>query len=477
MTLDRVLEPVELVGKWALPEDSEHFLCGKLRYVAGEQSRIDIFDTYYHSKSRIFSKEVDALCGLCNPLQYVTVFNAAYDDEGSRWNWHFEAESTFANLSFIDAWVGDRKFSSREEVRFKRIVVGINGLHEWCGLAPVNAISQDNGGLQRVEYKMPNPILLFKNDEVVVNIVYRTEKLDKTSSSIKWAAGLEIAAANGDLPFYGEKHSFEYWKDIFYALMGLLIGRHAMILECVGFMQDAASHNEEISVRRLWGRDIRKDYLKPLKPNEIRFPREKINDVLTDVVKGFCEIDPEAISFSGHLVYLQAQGRTMTQSQLPELVYMFEGLEDVLFKQENRRVIDGEMKCWNEMIEALSQGKDSDCIAWLKKKCQYHFYLDNRLHVAMDAIGEAYPYLKQNDLVEKLLKYIKDRRNKYSHGRVDEYYYKGFRLYMFCVFWLWTFIGTMVLFKCGMPLQVIKKCLWSLESDYCETRQNLIKLL
>ena len=75
------------------------------------------------------------------------------------------------------------------------------------------------------------------------------------------------------------------------------------------------------------------------------------------------------------------------------------------------------------------------------------------------------------------VKYIKGHRNGYAHGFGGFGFANEFRLYMFTVFWFWTYMGVMVLVRCGLPVDVAYKCLSRVRCDYGETASNLYNLL
>ena len=82
-------------------------------------------------------------------------------------------------------------------------------------------------------------------------------------------------------------------------------------------------------LRHLWRRDV--EDTKPISPFDVWLPYEYVAESLKTVVAGFMGMGDFPAGLAGHLVYLNASRRTaFTQSVLPELVYMFEGLHKQL---------------------------------------------------------------------------------------------------------------------------------------------------
>ena len=79
----------------------------------------------------------------------------------SQWNWNIEAENTVSQLLFVDAWIGPRKFESKDEVVFDRIFVGINGVSEWYEYGYEKAITTSSERERSVQMVVPKPILIY----------------------------------------------------------------------------------------------------------------------------------------------------------------------------------------------------------------------------------------------------------------------------------------------------------------------------
>ena len=474
---DNVLDVISMQGKWWTPDDESHRIYGEFQFRSGGESFIKLYDTYYEKRAEILQSGGKVICGLCNSYEYVTAFDTACVKSNSQWNWNIEAENTVSQLLFVDAWIGPRKFESKDEVVFDRFFVGINGVSEWYEYGYEKAITTSSERERSVQMVVPKPILIYEDDEVLVEVVFRPDMAKENGFELRFTSGIMITSKVGPMRYYGEDHSFEYWKKVFFSFIGLLIGRHAVILDCIGFVTDDDSHNQEIALRHLWRRDIKKEYLKTIKTEDIRFPWRLVKDQLLACANSYVTLGDEAIYFIGHLVYLQAKDEALQQSLLPELIFMFEGLENTLYEEENQKALAPRKEQGKKMLKQLCQGQAKELISWAKQNISFYLFLDDRLKIAIEDIGEVYPYLQEHNLVNVLFKYIKDRRNKYAHGRADDYYYADFRLYMFCIFWLWTFISSMILHRCGMSLEVVKKCLWRLHAEYGETSSNLIQLL
>ena len=475
ISLDNVGDPVERMCKWWNPSKQEVRVYGRMYFRAGVESEIRLFDTCYEQRSDLIGQGARCMVGITDRTEYISAFEVVSDSSNTSTNWNVEAETSVAHLTFLDAWIGLRKYDAKASVRFNSVFVAINGIIEWLD-AKCTRASSIMGMQESMSFVAPDPVLLFENDDVAIYVVVRADKANKDLATIRYIGGVQIVAKKGDMPFYGVANSFEYWYGACYGFLGTLIGRHVVILDCVGSVSDGRPHGDHIELRRLWRRGVNLMALKKVDAENVRYPYHMIKEHLTSCFASYLKLSDTATSEIVHLVYLQSESSSFSRSVLPNLCFMFEGLQSKLFTIENKLVVKDEREESESMIRLLGEGRDKKAQKWLEKHGKVHITLDQRFRVVWDEVGTVYPYFKPGQ-VDALIKYIKGHRNGYAHGFGGFGLANEFRLYMFTVFWFWTYMGVMVLVRCGLPVDVAYKCLSRVRCDYGETASNLYNLL
>ena len=476
ISLDNVCDPVERMCKWWNPAKQEVKVYGRMCFRAGLESEIRLFDTCYEQRADLLEQGADCMVGITDRTECVSAFNAVPAGAHFSSNWNVEAETSVAHLTFLDAWIGQRQYDAKASVKFDSLFVALNGIIEWLDVKCTRA-SSIMGRQESMSFVAPEPVLLFENNDVAVYVVVRADKANKDLSTIRYIGGVQIESKKGVMPFYGATNSFEYWYDVCYSFLGTLIGRHVVILDCIGSVCDGRPYGERIELRRLWCRDVNLRMLKKVNADEVRYPYDIIKEDLASCFAAYLKLSKRVASEISHLVYLQTCSFSLSRSVLPNLCFMFEGLQGELFANENKLVVKDEREETEAMIRLLGEGRDNVVQQWLEKHVRVHVTLDQRFKVVWDEVGAAvYPYFKPGQ-VGALIKYIKYRRNGYAHGFGGFGFVDEFRLYMFVVFWFWTFMGVMVLVRCGLSIKVACKCLSRVRCDYGETARNLCNLL
>lgn len=476
ISLENLGDPIERMCKWWDPLHDDVQVCGRMYFRVGLESEIRLFDTCYEHRPDLFEHGAKTMVGITDQTEYVTAFNVMLERSNSSGNWNVEAQTSVASLTFVDAWMGQRKCGSKAEVRFESVFVALNGIIEWLGVKCTRASSLPGGRQESISFVAPDPVLLFENEEVAISIVVRSDKANQELAPIRYIGGIEIVSKNGEMPYYGETNSFEYWKNLCYGFLGTLIGRSVVDLDCVGAVSDGRPYGEHVELRHLWRRDVNPTALKKVNEDEVRYPYAMIKENLTACFTAYARLRQKVTEEVSHLVYLQTSSSSFSRSILPGLCFMFEGMQGELFKHENKFITADERLEVEAMVKSLGDGRDQAVRSRLKTHGEVHIIFSQRLRVVWNEIGSVYPYLKQGQ-VEALIKYIKDSRNAYAHCSMGFDYAEGFRLYMFAIFWMWTFMGAMVLTRCGLSVEVVLKCLSRLRCDYQETERNLRELL
>lgn len=201
------------------------------------------------------------------------------------------------------------------------------------------------------------------------------------------------------------------------------MGNSCPMYEATGLYQKFSPETAESPLQceqiyaRLWCRDLKEEI--QLSPYDSWIPYAVVKDDLPIVIRRFMSLADTPVNYAGHLVYLYSTRRgSYTQSVLPELVFQFEGIH---------REICGHRK-WP---------------------------LEKRLRDVINGLEGLFGP-EDEDGLDCIVRYVKDRRNNYAHAN-PETYHANFRLYIFATLWMRMLDTVLVLYLCGLPVVSIKR--------------------
>ena len=434
-TLADELKEQEYLGYWWLPvkdDQQQDNRAGVLHFKPDGRANLNLLGAFERDVQFLWRhpfKKYPVIQGAAHGLKRFSLFDCVASNQN--YNSSEPPELAAVQLGFVDGWIGQETYSAKDEIQFLNLMAGMHGLAAWHNVKAF--ASKDDWVNKRIElhYDCPAPLELFKDEQVEISLIYSwqgaTQQLAQCEGTISHDPRILIKSLNGKLPYYGECNSYHFYLNRIRSVLGLMVGRGCPLYDCSGLVQKCELHKgdgmvPEIALYHLWRRDI--DDSRPISPLEVWIPYADVKQHLKMMVAKFMGMDEFSAGLAGHIVYLNASRRTnFTQGVLPELVYMFEGLHKQLY------------------CEGLSQRQKEN------------IPLANRFEDEFSRIGNVFPFIDAT-MKDSLIKYVKDRRHKYSHANPDSYH-ENFSLYIHTTNWMRMFLTAMVLEYCGMPDSII----------------------
>ena len=450
---ERLFAPLEYAGKWWFDSDEAHPIYGRMRFVLGGNAELEFFDA---ARSQIQPPAGNAfsICGLSESNESVILFGAGLRKSTGSWKLNTRASVVTALFEYYDGWIGECKFTRKEDVVFDSVAIRVNNLEQWWGTTPVcvNGTPQPSHFGGWIDSQSVNPLKVFTNDSVSITLqwtesVSRKEKgIIQTRATLDCVPEILIESRQGKMPFYGKSHSFSYWLELCHDWFGLLIGPHAVLLDCWGlYRTEDEFPSETIACRRLWRQDADEESAKIVDRNHIRFPYEAIAGNWEKCTERFFGLPHNIHGFSGQMRYQQLNPGVIPVSLIPSLVFIFEGLEETLYPAANKAIR-------RQKKGAAPTEPERFAIVW-------------------EDLKEIYPMLE--GVETKLFSDLSEKRNAWSHGRDSGHEDRDWSLNIYEAWWMWTFLSAMILAHAGLPVPVIASCLNRLEWDYGDVCQRL----
>lgn len=448
-TLSDELQEQEYLGYWWLPVkdgQTQDQRAGIIRFKPDRRADLDLLGSFEGRPLdfNVATKQYPVIQGAAHGMKRITIFDGTTSHRDS--NLFEPPELAAVRISFIEGWIGEESYTSKEDIRFSSFEAGMDGLSAWHNANAFECKSDFENHNTDLHYKRPVPIGLYKDDLVEIKLGYSwqgaSQSLAQCEGSISHDPRIVIKSVSGKLPYYGERGSYHFYLSRIRTILGLMVGRGCPLYDCTGLVTKAEAKGNgefvrEISLRHLWRRDIETPH--PISPLDIWIPYINVAGYITKVVQNFIAIDDASAGLAGHLVYMGASGRTkFTQGVLPELVYMFEGLH-------------------RDLCDSRS-----------------HVHLKDRFEDEFSRIGTAFPFvdLATQDL---LIGYVKGCRNAYAHADPDSNQ-RNYLLYIYATIWMRMFLASMLLEICGMPVADIYRALRK-NHEYCLIAAKLSPLL
>lgn len=448
-TLSDELQGQEYLGYWWLPVkdgQTQERRAGIIHFKPGRRADLDLLGSFEGKPFdfNVPTKEYPVIQGAAHGMKRITLFDCTTSHR--ELNLFEPQELADVRISFIEGWVGQEAYASKDEIRFLSFEAGMEGLSAWHNAKAFGCSSDFENHRTELHYARPASVDLYKDNLVEIKIGYSwqgsSESLAQCEGRISHDPRIVIKSVGGKLPYYGERGSYHFYLSRIRTILGLMIGRGCPLYDCTGLVtkadwKDNGEFVHEVSLRHFWRRDIEKS--QPISPFDVWIPYADVAQHIMRVVQNFIAIDDALAGFAGHLVYMSGYRQSnFTQGVLPELVYMFEGLH-----------------------RGLCDSRD-------------HVYLKDRFDDEFSRIGSVFPFV---DLTTKdlLIDYVKGCRNAYSHANPDSHQ-RNFLLYIYATIWMRMFLVAMLLEICGMPVADIYNALRK-NHEYCLIAEKLPLLL
>lgn len=400
-TLADELKEQEYLGYWWLPvKDGQQQVnrAGVIHFAPNTRAELSLLGSFeegsYTSESRLL--KYSAIQGAAHGQKRITLFDCVTYNSIS--NLFESAELADVRIAFIDGWVGQKTYATKNEIQFLDFTAGMHGIAAWHNVKAFASRSDWANKHTELRYDCPEPVELFKDELVEIKLAYSwrpaSQQLAQCEGKISHEPRIVIKSLKCKLPYYGEQGSYDFYLNRIRTALGLMIGQGCPLYDCTGLVQKFEPRKEdgvipEIVLNHLWRRDI--EVPKPISPLDVWLPYEHVAESLKTVVAGFMGMDQFPAGLAGHLVYMNASRRTaFTQSVLPELVYMFEGLYKQLYCKE------------------------------LSRSQQKKINLSNMFEDEFSRIDNVFQFLDATTK-DRLIKYLIDRRIAFSHANPDSF--------------------------------------------------------
>ena len=430
-TLADELKEQEYLGYWWLPikdGQQQDNRAGVLHFKPDGRANLNLLGAFERDVQFLWRhplKKYPVIQGAAHGLKRFSLFDCITSNQN--FNSSEPAELAAVQIDFVDGWVGQETYSAKDKIQFLNLTAGMHGLSAWHNVSAFASKNDWDNMHIELQYDCPAPLELFKDEQVEISLVYSwqgvTQQLAQCEGKISHDSRILIKSLNGKLPYYGEQGSYDFYLGRIRTVLGLMIGQGCPLYDCTGLAQKFEPRKgggaiPEILLNHLWRRDI--EASKPISPLDVWLPYEYVAKLLKPVVAGFIGMDKFPAGLAGHLVYMNASRRgTFTQSVLPELVYMFEGLYKQLY------------------CNGLSRNQ-------LK-----NIYLAKMFEDEFSRIGNVFPFIDATTK-GRLIKYLTDRRVAFSHANPDSFQ-DNIPLYINVTIWMRMFLTAMVLEYCGLP--------------------------
>ena len=408
VSLDDEFKPFRASGYWWRP-GTETKASGVVAFSHGEDgASLRLFG--YPGETKDFDGFVR---GCVHPVRHVALLKCL--EHQSLMSRGFGLGTESAELGFIEMWVGDLGFDSAEDIAFESYAFGISNLNVWLNRG---CFSPKDGKSKHVE---PHR-LIFEDAFVRVYLAFLPVQsiMEGTSrKTMRHEPCVFIKSKKGLLPYYGETGCYEYYEHRLNSFFGLLIGKNATHYGRCGRADYPLSGTMKTAgvAWHLNRRPLPQKLLTPLKREDIFVPYDVVEKELPRIVENYFKLNDEIEGICGRLVYFRLGQTAVPYGGVPELVFMFEGLA--------RR-----LKFKPPKIQELFD------LARLNMKCAF-FHLDN------DNAWLAYT------------NYLRTRRDGFAHSESKALIHD--KMYLSAYFWLEGFMMGMVLLKCGVSPEIIRR--------------------
>ena len=264
-----ILSPIEHWGRWSIPQNGKFSeeLAGLLKFQTNSAGQLTICGNFKDTPLQTM-KSYPALWGKISDFKGISVFDAfvthinPLDIQGDQ----------PVTLAFSEYWDGNVWLSGREDVKFKSVSFGINNLEMWHNDSSFESSCGRHLKNIKLKYSRPANVDLFEDENVKVSLGYNVggpgSCYGQTVASIKQSARSLIKSTRGRLrPFYGAADSFQYYIEMFFCFLSLLIGKNTFIYDIYGTLKPIKIKNgkiisQEIYATRFWRQSIPENHLK-----------------------------------------------------------------------------------------------------------------------------------------------------------------------------------------------------------------------
>lgn len=264
--------------------------------------------------------------------------------------------------------------------------------------------------------------------------------------------------------------------------MGLLIGHKTFPYDYQGVYQSfewegsEGKHIPGITLEYHYRQNISETRIKQIEPHEMLFQYRDIHDEISVLLKRYFEQYKKNAVFIDELVGFRNEIKSYTRHTLPELVYLFEGLESSLYKTQNRifRKMQADAEPYKKMHDSILAACNEPQREWINHRLDYYAPLYDRFMVMFSEMKEIFPYFTE-ELRAKMIKYLKEKRDDHSHSKGQDF--TNFELDLNTTRWLSLCLIAMLITSCGLSKGKVYKCFTENHTEYNWVKQVILNLL
>ena len=143
-------------------------------------------------------------------------------------------------------------------------------------------------------YKRPKNVELFEDKNVKILLSYNVSapgwSYGQTTASIKQSARIVIKSKHGKLlNFYGDINSYQYYMDMIFDFLSLMIGKNTFIYDINGIRKNVKIKNGKVvafgeSATRYFRHNIEDSHLNAINILDIALPYCQVKECLQDAI-------------------------------------------------------------------------------------------------------------------------------------------------------------------------------------------------
>ncbi len=427
--------------------------------------------------------------GCVNPARHVLLING----HARNINRCFGAgvSTQVSQYHFLEAWIGEIRFDSPDDICFDAYSFGITNLDVWRNIHSFQTPNRKFGEPIVTTYTPPKPLLLYKDDVVKIELIYQHQLpnvgLVQNSATIEHLPRICITSLGGLLPYYGEMRSFRYYERRISAFLGLLIGSNAVEYGRCGFRHRKVKLDTgkfvEVSDEVVYynQREFPEKVLKQLDDRNIFVSFCQVENDLVDLVANFFHATDEVVKIVSRLISFRSLRTAIPYDGVPELVFMFEGLarnlyaKDVWVKRSQMPGYVEHQSNSNRVKEVLAF--DKALCEWVMTRLKFKAPdIALLFETARTKLCNVMPNINDDRVFQEAVEWFRARRDGFAHTEPKAETHAAFALPAY--HWLEAFLMSMILTSCGVAEVIVangvKSCSdfrWAINAfreEFCE---------
>ena len=481
-----ILEPIEFWGNWWIPKKKQEIekLPGILKFQTNSFGRLEICHNFNDTPLNIM-ESCPVLLGFTN-RKYVSIFDAFVS------NMVMFSPDRPITLGFSEYWEGNTFFYSRDDVKFKSVTFGINNLEKWHNTNSYDSSFSMKSRKINLTYKLPKKIKLFEDENVKIGLIYCAQgsgfDYGQTTASVKQSARIVIESRKGRLlPFYGEKKTFQYYIEMIFNFLSLVIGKNTFIYDIRGirkYNKKKSKIPSEVYATRFWRQDVVDKHLQDVSIADIALPYCLIKDDMQEAIKQYNILHPEISLMVFELIDFQRRYYPIDHHILSQFIFLFEGIIRSIYKTEVKKY--HEEKVLTDEYENMKKSILNVCKKnqkkWLNRVLTSYPKFREYYDVALIEMEKLFLYLFEerkdtspSNLADIMFKYLKKERIKIAHSvRTSE---SDHQLYFHAIYWVYFVLIFSIWKKCGISIEIINTRIQKPYPIYNHTKKHICSLL